>query len=386
MIRYMTAGESHGKSVSAIIDGIPAGLKITPGYIDRQLARRQAGYGRGGRMDIEKDTVEITAGIRWGETIGSPVCLSVKNRDWDNCRDIMDISGTSRDREKYLTKPRPGHADLAGALKYNREDMRDILERASARETAARVAAGALARKLLEEFGVTVLSYTCRIGDISADIKDTDALDPETVDSSPLRCPDSGAEAGMMKLIDRASEDGDTLGGVFTIVIRGVPVGLGSHTQWDMKLDARLAFALMSIQAIKGVGAGAGFGAAAMPGSEMHDTILYDPERSIFRRNSNNSGGFEGGITNGEDIILSAAMKPINSLRKPLESVDMKSKEKVLSEIVRSDVCAVPAAGIVGEAATALEVARALKEKFGGDSVGEMKRNYESYLEQLRNF
>lgn len=387
MIRYHTAGESHGKQVTVILEGIPAGLKITPDYINVQLERRQIGYGRGKRMDIEKDRVEIISGIRWGGTIGSPIGMVIKNKDWENHMKIMSINEADMDQSLYLTRPRPGHADLAGAIKYNRKDIRDILERASARETAARVAGGAVARKLLEEFEIYVASFISKIGTIQAEETDLSVKKIFDLDEkSPLRCVDKDAEQKMIQEIDKVSKDGDTLGGVFTVLVDGVPPGLGSHTQWDLKLDGRVAQSLMSIQGIKGVEVGAGFNAAAKRGSQVHDEIMYDSDKKKFYRTSNNGGGIEGGMTNGERLIFRAAMKPISSLQKPLKSVDINTKKAAASEVVRADVCAVPAAGVVAEAVVAIEIARALKEKFGGDSLEEMVRNYKNYLKQVEGF
>jgi len=386
MIRYFTAGESHGKRVSVIMEGVPAGLKISADYINKQLARRQRGYGRGKRMQIESDCVEINSGIRWGETIGSPICLSIENRDWENCKKIMSVSGKDRAEDLILSRPRPGHADLAGILKYDRKDMRDILERASARETAARVASGAVARKFLQELGIRIMSYTRQIGNVSFDDSRITIEDLIKIsEDSPLSCPDKKIEEKMMREIDNTGKAGDTVGGVFCVVAAGVPAGLGSHTQWDLKIDGRIAQALMSIQAVKGVESGGGFSSAAKKGSEVHDEISYDKKRKVYYRNTNNAGGIEGGMTNGEPLVFSAAMKPISSLAKPLMSVNIKTKKKEASEIVRSDVCAVPAAGVIGEAVVAIEIAKALLEKTGGDSMREVKRNYKGYLSQIKN-
>ncbi|MGM0440939.1 MAG: chorismate synthase [Elusimicrobiota bacterium] len=387
MIRYYTAGESHGKSVTVILEGIPAGLKITPAYINKELARRQKGYGRGKRMEIEKDKVEITSGVRLGETIGSPICMVVKNRDWPNWKETMSVDKINLNRDEILTEPRPGHADLAGVLKYNRNDMRDILERASARETAARVAAGAVAKKLLNDLKIDVVSFTKQIGKVKTEAINISPRDiPAATEDSPLRCIDKEAEAKMIEEIEKAKEAGDTVGGVFSVVVEGLPPGLGSHTQWDLKLDGKIAQALMSIQAIKGVETGRGFDMAKMRGSKVHDEIKYNTDKKEFYRTSNNAGGFEGGMSNGENLIFNAVMKPISSLRKPLASVDMKTKREIKSAKVRSDVCAVPAAGVVGEAAVALEISKALKSKTGGDSFNEMQRNYKNYLRQISEY
>ncbi len=387
MIRYYTAGESHGKNVTAVIEGIPAGLPITVEYINHHLARRQKGYGRGKRMEIEKDRVEITSGIRWGESMGSPICLVIKNKDWENWGDIMSILKKDKDKEFIKRQPRPGHADLSGMLKYDREDMRDILERASARETAARVAAGAVAKKLLKDFNIQVVSFTKQIGNIRAKALNIAPKDvPGVTEESPLRCIDKFAEKKMIAEIKNAEENGDTIGGIFSVVAQGAPVGLGSHTQWDLKLDGRVAQALMSIQAIKGVEVGRGFNVVNYRGSKIHDEIKYDRRRKEIFRKNNNAGGIEGGMSNGEVMIFRAAMKPISSLRKPLKTVDLNTKKAVDTAIIRSDICAVPAAGVVGEAVVAIEVVRVMKEKFGGDSLKEMKRNYKNYMKQVLNY
>ncbi len=387
MIRYITAGESHGKAVVAILEGIPSGLTVDEEYINHQLSRRQKGYGRGKRMGIEKDKVNFVSGIRFGETLGSPICMTIANKDWKNWKTIMSVYREDKRDEFILTRPRPGHADLSGILKFNRKDMRDILERSSARETATRVAAGAVAKKLLEEFKIYVVSFTKQIGDIRAKALNFSPRDvPSVTDESPLRCIDKFAEKKMVDAIKNAAESGDTIGGIFTVVAEGVPPGLGSHTQWDLKLDGRIAGALMSIQAVKGVEVGLGFDTVNFNGSEVHDEIKYDKKKKIFYRNSNNAGGIEGGMTNGEHLIFRAAMKPISSLKRPLSSIDIKTKKKVDSEIVRSDICAVPAAGVVGEAVVALEIAKSLKEKIGGDSLIEMKRNFVNYMKQIINF
>jgi chorismate synthase len=387
MIRYYTAGESHGKCGTVILEGIPAGLKINQDYINNELARRQEGYGRGKRMEIEKDKVNITSGIRWGETLGSPICMMIKNRDWKNWETTMSVDEKDRDESVYITRSRPGHADLPGVLKYERHDVRDILERASARETAARVAAGAIAKRLLEEFGIQIASFTSQIGKVKAEDTEASIDDIARITSdSPLKCLDKEAEEAMMEEIKSADEAGDTIGGVFTVVVDGLPFGLGTHTQWDIKLDARLARAVMSIQAIKGVEIGKAFEMITKRGSKVHDEIRYDSDQKKFYHVSNNAGGIEGGMTNGERLVVRAAMKPISSLKQPLSSVDIKTKENITAEIVRSDVCAVPAAGVVGEAAVALELAAALLEKTGGDSMMEAKRNYENYLRQVKGF
>ena len=374
MLRYLTSGESHGKCMLTILDGLPAGLLVDKKLIDAELSRRMLGYGRGKRMSIESDKVNILSGLRNNRTIGSPVALLIDNADH------------SIDRLPAVVDPRPGHADLAGALKYNTKDARDILERASARETAARVASGALAKILLKEFAIFVTSHVVRIGRVEARIKGLGARQIETMASkSPVRCADPAASRLMQKEIDGASASGDSLGGIFEIIISGVPAGLGSHTQWDRKLDARLSMAIVSIQAIKGVSFGMGFASASAPGSTVHDGIFFSTPRGFFRK-TNNAGGLEGGMTNGEDIVIQAAMKPIATLRKPLPSVNMKTKKSSAASVERSDTCAVPAAGVVGESVSALEIADALIVKFGGDSIGEMKRNFDGYLKQVKKF
>lgn len=380
--RYLTAGESHGPQLSAIVDGLPAGIRLTAELINIDLARRQQGYGRGGRMKIEKDTVELLSGVRWGETIGSPLTLVVKNRDWENWSEQMSPLSVHRDESGAVTRPRPGHADLSGALKYHHSDVRNILERSSARETAVRVAVGGVAKALLSEFGIKVGGYVTEVGGV-ASIAPDEPLNSlwQRASTSEMFCCDLHAEAEMKRAIDTAKADGDTLGGVVEVQVTGVPTGLGSHAQWDRKLDARLAMALMSIQAIKGVEVGTGFDAARRPGSKVHDEIFYS---GGYRRESNNAGGIEGGMSNGEPIVVRAAMKPIPTLYKPLRSVDIKTHEPFAATVERSDTCAVPAALVVAEAVVAIELANAMLEKFGGDSVIEIRRNLEGYLEQIR--
>ncbi|MFH0925419.1 MAG: chorismate synthase [bacterium] len=385
MLRYLTAGESHGPQLTGIIEGLPAGLIVSEEDINKELARRQIGYGRGQRMKIEKDKVKIFSGVRHSETLGSPIALSIENRDWKNWTSLMSIEGQNSDESKTITRPRPGHADLSGVLKYNRDDIRDILERASARETAMRVAIGALCKKLIKEIDIEVISHVVRIGDVKVNLRKKDVnWIRELAEKSDLRCADEKAEPRMKKWIDSAKESGYTLGGIFEIIICNPCVGLGSHVQWDRKLDANLARALMSIQAIKGVEVGAGFRVAGLAGFVAHDEIGYNGKskgRAGFYRTSNKAGGIEGGMSNGEDIILRAAMKPIPTLVSPLKSVDLKTKQPVEATVERSDVCAVPAAAVVGEAVVAFEIAQAVLEKFGGDSIGELKRNYYAFLE-----
>lgn len=371
MLRFLTAGESHGKCLTAIIEGLPSGIEISEEYINKNLYRRQLGYGRGGRMQLEKDRVEITAGIRHGKTLGSPLCLVIYNRDWKNWADIISIS-----------KPRPGHADLAGSIKYRHKDIRNILERASARETAIRTAAGSVAMSLLKSFGVQIVSYVISIG--NASLKEHPSAASKVLDiieASPVRCPDIGTETLMLKAIDTAKALGDSLGGTFRVVAENIPIGIGSHVHWDRRLDAALSRAMMSIPGIKGVEIGTGFNTTSLPGSRIHDEIFYN---GSFYRNTNNAGGIEGGMSNGEDILITCAMKPIPTLAKPLRSVDIETKEAFSANIERSDICAVPSASVVGEAAASLELAAAFIDKFGGDSLEEMLENYNNYMTYIR--
>ncbi len=384
MLRYLTAGESHGKALTALVEGLPAGVPLTEEYINIQLARRQGGYGRGGRMKIEKDSVSITAGVRGGLTTGGPVSLVIENRDWANWSEVMSPGADARTDERVVTKPRPGHADLSGALKYGHTDIRNILERASARETAARVAAGTAGRALVEQFGIRIFGHVTAIGSIEITEIPGDAGEiSQRAARSELLCADPEAEARIKQEIDRCREEGDSLGGIFEIIVSGLPPGLGSHVQYDRRLDGRLAQAVMSIQAIKGVEFGIGFQAGRLRGSQVHDELFHSPSGGFYR-NTNRAGGLEGGITNGEPLVLRAVMKPIPTLYKPLRSVDMHSKETYEASIERSDVCAVPAAVVVGEAVVGFEIARAVAEKFGGDSLAEMKRNYDSYVEYVK--
>ena len=393
MLKYLTAGESHGPTLTAIVDGVPAGFPLAAEDIDSDLARRQGGYGRGGRMKIEKDQVEILSGVRWGRTIGSPITLSVVNRDWVNWQEKMSPLSRHRDNSVVVTRSRPGHADLPGALKFDHHDVRNILERSSARETAVRVAVGAVAKAVLGQFGVRVSGFVVELGGVKA-MRPPLSLPElrEVAAGSELYTYDAAAEGEMKRIIDEAKAGGDSLGGVVEVWVTGVPVGLGSHAQWDRKLDARLAMAVISIQAMKGVEIGQGFDAARTPGSRVHDEIFYDAERcgegctSGFYRNTNNAGGIEGGISNGEPIVVRAAMKPIPTLYRPLKTVDIVTKETIEATVERSDVCAVPAAAVVAEAVVAVEVVNAFLEKFGGDSLGEIKRNYEGYCDYLRSF
>jgi chorismate synthase len=372
MLRFMTAGESHGRGLLVILEGMPAGVPVTEEEISAQLARRQHGYGRGGRMQIEQDRAEIYSGVMRGTTIGAPIGLVIGNKDW-------------RKDEPPLTRPRPGHADLAGALKYHFDDVRRVLERSSARETVARVAAGAVCRCLLSQFGIALASHVVELGGIAVTRRpDHPEAIPALADGSPLRCVDREAEAKMIAAVDEAKAKGDTLGGVFEVVVTGLPVGLGTYVHWDRRLDARLAQAMMSINAIKGVEIGEGFHEARLPGSAAHDEIFYEKERGFFRR-TNQSGGTEGGMTTGEPLLVRVAMKPLSTLRSPLASVDIVTKERVEAAVVRSDVTAVPAAGVIGEAMAAYVLADALIEKFGGDSLDQMRVAYEAHQRWTRS-
>jgi chorismate synthase len=392
MLRYLTSGESHGPQLTAIVEGLPAGLPVSEEMINMDLVRRQGGYGRGGRMKIEKDSVEILSGVRWGKTLGSPLTLTIRNRDWENWREKMSPYETNIDDKLRVTRSRPGHADLAGVMKYGHTDVRNILERSSARETAIRVAVGAVAKAFLAEFDISIFGYVVELGGIVAEKKPSGGTGiPDTLVNSEFYTLDAVAETRMKSLVDRAKESGDSVGGVVEVTVSGVPVGLGSHVHWDRKLDARLAMAVMSIQAIKGVEIGMGFESSRRPGSLVHDEIFYDSsritrgERTGYYRKTNNAGGIEGGITNGEDVIIRAAMKPIPTLYHPLMSVDLSTREPVEATVERSDVCAVPAATVVVEAVVALEIANAFVEKFGGDSIMEIHRNYNGYKEYLKS-
>ncbi|TAL09895.1 MAG: chorismate synthase [Nitrospirae bacterium] len=385
-MRYLNGGESHGKGLIAVLEGIPSGLPLTAADINRDLSRRQKGYGRGGRMRIEQDHVEFWSGIRKGMTLGTPITLHVANRDWENWKDIMAPEPGPPVTEKVVTCPRPGHADLVGAIKYNHRDIRNVLEKASARETAIRVAIGGVAKRLLAEFGIQVYSFTVEIGGVKASLKGlTTEQAFQQAEESEVRCPEADGSARMVERIREAKHKGDTLGGVFEVIVMNPPLGLGSYAQWDRRLTGRLAMALMSIQAMKGVEVGMGFESARKFGSEVHDEIFY--ERSTgFIRGTNNAGGLEGGITNGQPIVLRTAMKPIATLYSPKKSVDIQTKEPVEATIERSDICTVPAAGVVGEAVVAYEMAAALVEKFGGDTLDEMRRNYDSYQAYVKQF
>ncbi|MCS6873802.1 MAG: chorismate synthase [Pyrinomonadaceae bacterium] len=384
---FSTAGESHGKALVAIIEGLPSGLQVSIEKINYQLWRRQQGYGRGARMKIESDRVEILSGVRHGKTLGSPVALLIENKDFVHWTDVMAVEKSEKDIEKKraVKSPRPGHADLAGGLKFQTKDLRDILERASARETAARVAVGAIAKQLLEEFNIQICSHVIKLGNIpEKPLQKSWEEIYQITDSSPLRCADKHLEEQMIKLIEKAKQEGDTLGGVFEVVAKGVPAGLGSHTSWRERLDGQIAQAFMSIQAVKAVEIGEGVENASKFGSQVHDEIFY--ENGQFKRLTNRAGGLEGGITNGEEIRVRGYMKPISTLRKTLRSVDIDTKMPKASAFERSDVTAVPAAGVIGEAMLAIVLANAMREKFGGDSLKEMKRNFQGYIKDIENY
>jgi chorismate synthase len=389
--RYLTSGESHGKCLNAIIEGIPSGFKINEEFINSQLARRQLGYGRGGRMQIEKDTIKINSGVRHGFTTGAPICIEIENKDWENWKipmstspvDISNPAVTDLVVQKKIIHVRPGHADLAGALKYNHSDIRNVLERSSARETAMRVAIGGFAMNLLLNFGIEIFSHVLRIGTVAVDISalpDNYTIVKEFAEKSDVRCADYAASVHMRQTIDEAKEAGDTLGGIFEVVALGIPVGLGSYVHWDKRIDGLLAQAVMSIPAIKSVNIGLGKVSAQMPGSKLHDEIFpKDEETAEYKRKTNHSGGIEGGVTNGNPVIVRAAMKPIPTMKKPLRSINIETGEEHVAHYERSDVCAVPAAGVVGEAMIAAVLLKAFLEKFGGDSYEEVSANFENY-------
>ena len=390
MLRFETAGESHGECLVATLTGLPAGVPVSLDFINRELWRRQQGYGRGGRMKIETDKVNIVAGVRHSKTIGSPIAIIIENKDWKNWTEALpveDIDG-AEDKRKPVTRPRPGHADLAGCIKYNFQDARYVLERASARETTARVAVGALAKTLLGEFGIGVLSHVIAIGESRLDRLATweELVALSERQEVTLGCVDAVAEARMKEFVDQAYRTGDTAGGVFEVVAHNVPPGLGSHITWDSRLDGRLAQAIVSMQAVKGVEVGFAAEGASSFGSKVQDTIHYQRDERKFTRGANRAGGLEGGMTNGQDIVVRGLLKPISTLRRPLESVDLTTREPALAAYERSDVAVVPAAGVIGEAMVAIVLAGAAIEKFGGDSLKEMKRNFEGYLEQVKNF
>jgi chorismate synthase len=389
MFRFTTAGESHGRALVAIVEGLPAGLPIDIEQINRELWRRQQGYGRGARMKIEQDRIEILSGVRHGLTLGSPLALMIENKDWANWDQIMaaEPNELAPEKSRRVKRPRPGHADLAGGLKYDARDLRNVLERASARETAARVACGAIAKQLLTQFGVEIRSHVIQLGGIPDKPLELTFEQISTIPGdSPLNCADADAQQKMIELIDQTKTDGDTLGGIFEVVARGVVAGLGSHTSWDQKLDGRFAQAIMSIHAVKAVAIGAGIEASSLPGSQVHDEISYSGETKEFTRATNRAGGLEGGVTNGEEIRVRGYLKPISTLRRALRSVDIDTKQEEKAAFERSDITVVPAAGVIGEAMVALTLAAAMREKFGGDSLGEMKRNFEGYRDQLREY
>ncbi|MCX7918568.1 MAG: chorismate synthase [bacterium] len=386
MIRYLTAGESHGQAITAILDGIPAGLEISIDAINLELKRRQMGYGRGTRMQIESDTVEIISGVRFGKTLGSPITLFVRNKDWENWQEKMAVEPLPAGKTfSPLTQPRPGHADLVGAIKFGHRDIRNVLERSSARTTVAIVAIGAITKLFLKEFNINITSQVTNIGGVQSSVDVSQwSIDKiaQLTEASLVRCVSPEISLKMQEIIDTAKEHGNTVGGIFEILVDGLPIGLGSYTQWDNRLDGRLAQAIMSIPAIKGVEFGAGFAVANKFGSQVHDAIYY--EQGKFFRKTNNAGGLEGGVTTGERLVIRAVMKPISTLMQPLDSVDLVSKEKTVAATERSDVCAVPSAAVVGESMVAIELANAMCEKFGGDSLPEMKQNYCNYVDYIK--
>ena len=387
MLRFLTAGESHGPALVAILEGLPSGIPLTAEHIDRQLVRRMGGYGRGGRMKIESDRVRFLAGLRFGLTLGSPLAMLIENRDWANWKAAMDLEREPAGEEaaRRVSRPRPGHADLAGALKHDTHDARNILERASARETAARVAVGAACRRFLEELGIGIASHTTSVGAVAGGKEETWRR-ILACEGSPLRCADARLERTMMRAIDRAKAAGDSVGGSFEVVARGAPPGLGSHRQWDLRLSGAIARALMSIPSVKGVEIGAGFANARARGSEVHDEIHYRKSRRSFYRKTNRAGGLEGGMTNGEEIRARAFVKPLSTLPVALRSVDLVSKKAFRAAVERTDTTAIAAAGVIGEAMLAIVLAQAALEKFGSDSLGETLRNLRGYLSQLRSF
>ena len=389
MFRFTTAGESHGRALVAIVEGLPAGLPIDVAQINHDLWRRQQGYGRGARMKIEQDHIEVLSGVRHGLTLGSPLALTIENKDWANWNEVMSAEARELPDEKSrrVKRPRPGHADLAGGLKYDARDLRNVLERASARETAARVACGAIAKQLLAQFEVEIRSHVIQLGGIpDTPLELTFEQIAAVPDDAPLHCADSEAQQKMIELIDRTKSEGDTLGGIFEVAARRVPPGLGSHTAWDVKLDGRLAQAVMSIPAVKAVSIGAGTEASSLPGSKVHDEISYNDQTKEFTRDTNRAGGLEGGVTNGAELRIRGHLKPISTLRRALRSVDIDTKQEDKAAFERSDITVVPAAGIIGEAMVALVLTSAMREKFGGDSLGEMKRNYEGYRDQMHTY
>ncbi len=390
MLRFSTAGESHGEALVALVSGMPAGVPADESFLQRELWRRQQGYGRGGRMRIETDSAHILSGVRHGATIGAPISMLIANRDWENWREILPVGAGDPTKHKAVASPRPGHADLAGSLKYDFKDARYVLERASARESTARVAAGAIAKLLLRELGIEVLSHVVRVGraELGRDAAWNEIAALAQKDEVILGCVDAGDEARMKAEVDLALRTGDSIGGVFEVVVHGAPAGIGTYANWDERLDGLLAQAVMSLQAVKAVELGRGVTAAESLGSEVHDAIGYAGENghTKFSRERNNAGGVEGGISNGEDIVVRGYLKPISTLRRPLASVSYEGREETKAAYERSDVCVVPAAGVAAEAMVALAFARALLEKFGGDSLRELRRNYEGYLDQIRAY
>jgi len=393
MLRFSTAGESHGEALVALLSGVPAGVPVNQEFLDHELWRRQQGYGRGGRMRIERDTAHILSGVRHGKTIGSPIAMTLANKDWKNWEEILPVSEGDPEKHKAVSSPRPGHADLAGALKYDFADGRYVLERASARESAARVACGAVAKMLLGELGIRVASHVVRVGSAelsrAASFEEIAALAKR--EEVLLSCVDAESEALMKAEVDLALKTGDTIGGIFEVVVHGLPPGVGTHTNWDERMDGLLAQAVMSLQAVKAVELGRGVTAASSPGSKVHDAISYESETAEgkftkFTREQNNAGGIEGGISNGEDVVVRGYLKPISTLRRPLGSVSFATREATKASYERSDVCVVPAAGVAGEAMVALTVARLVMEKFGGDSLRELQRNFASYCEQIKKY
>jgi chorismate synthase len=391
MLRFSTAGESHGESLVALLSGVPAGVPVDQAFLDHELWRRQQGYGRGGRMRIEKDAAHILSGVRHGKTIGSPIAMTLANKDWKNWEEILPVGEGDAEKHKAVASPRPGHADLAGALKYDFKDARYVLERASARESAARVACGAVAKMLLRSLGIEVASHVVRVGSAElqreAEFAEIAALAER--EDVLLACVDAESEAKMKAEVDSALKTGDTIGGIFEVVVHGLPPGVGTHTNWDERLDGLLAQAVMSLQAVKAVELGRGVTAASSPGSQVHDAIAYgenDEGFTKFKREHNNAGGIEGGISNGEDVVVRGYLKPISTLRRPLASVDFATREATKAAYERSDVCVVPAAGVAGEAMVALAVARLVVEKFGGDSLRELQRNFEGYCQQIKSY
>jgi len=394
MLRFSTAGESHGESLVALISGLPAGVPVDQEFLDHELWRRQQGYGRGGRMRIERDTAHILSGVRHGKTIGSPVAMTLANKDWKNWEEILPVGEGDAEKHKAVKSPRPGHADLAGALKYDFKDARYVLERASARESAARVACGAVAKMLLRSLGIEVGSHVVRVGtaELSREATFAELAALANREEVLLACVDPESEARMKAEVDIALRTGDTIGGIFEVVVHGLPPGVGTHVNWDERLDGLLAQAVMSLQAVKAVELGRGVTAAQSPGSLVHDAIAYEGEPDAegkftrFSREHNNAGGIEGGISNGEDLVVRGYLKPISTLRRPLASVSFETRETTKAAYERSDVCVVPAAGVAGEAMVALTVARLVVEKFGGDSLRELQRNFTSYCEQIRAY